>query len=240
MNAERSVGVAYLAPFFLFLGFLMLVEGVKTIGEGYSHWALAQPSYWVFPIQTIVCGALVWKLSPRIEFRPLTGFGFATIIGLLALVIWVLPQEVFGPQALFGKQSLLVLPARTDGFDPYVFGTTGWPCWTTLILRLIRMSVVVPLVEEIFWRGFLLRFLVNEDFARVPFGTFTWRSFLIGSFAFALEHNSIDWVVAIITGALFNLVAYRTRSLAACVLTHAVTNLALAFYILRTGQWGFW
>jgi membrane protease YdiL (CAAX protease family) len=49
-----------------------------------------------------------------------------------------------------------------------------------------------------------------------------------------------DWPAAIITGALFNLVAYRTRSLAACVLTHAITNLVLAIYILRTGQWGFW
>ena len=77
-------------------------------------------------------------------------------------------------------------------------------------------------------------------FASVPFGTFTWRSFLISSLAFCAEHQPSDWAAAVLTGALFNLVAYRTRSLAACVLTHAVTNLALAFYILRTGQWGFW
>jgi hypothetical protein len=102
------------------------------------------------------------------------------------------------------------------------------------------MVVVVPFVEEIFWRGFLLRFLVREDFATVPFGTFAWRSFLISIAGFCAVHSMADWPAAIITGALFNLVAYRTRSLAACVLTHAITNLVLAIYILRTGQWGFW
>ena len=70
--------------------------------------------------------------------------------------------------------------------------------------------------------------------------TFTWKSFLITSVAFCFEHQPADWPAALLTGALFNLVAYRTKSLAACVLTHAVTNLALAIYVLQTRQWGFW
>ena len=240
MIGVRSDRGAYLAPFFVFLAFLFLEGAVKKIGDGYAHWMFSQPRYWIFPLQTFVCAALLWKLRKRIGFRPLAGFGFATFIGILALGIWILPQEIFGPRAIFGKQAILVLPARTDGFDPYVFGASGWPFWTTLTLRLLRMAVVVPFVEELFWRGFLLRFLVRENFAEVPFGTFTWRSFLISSFAFCLEHQPSDWPAAVLTGALFNIVAYRTRSLAACVLTHAVTNLALAVYILRTAQWGFW
>jgi hypothetical protein len=102
------------------------------------------------------------------------------------------------------------------------------------------MVIIVPLVEEIFWRGWLLRYLVHDDFRTVPFGTFTWKSFLISSGAFCLEHQFADWPAAILTGALYNLVAYRTRSLAACVVAHAVTNAGLAIYILQTRQWGFW
>ena len=45
---------------------------------------------------------------------------------------------------------------------------------------------------------------------------------------------------AVLTGALFNLVAYRTKSLASCVLVHAAVNLMLGIYIMQTGQWGFW
>jgi CAAX prenyl protease-like protein len=228
MIGERSQRVAYLGPFLVFLAFLWLGEAVAKLGEGYAHWPLAQPRYWVFPVQTLVCAALLWKTRARIELRPLAGFGFATLIGILALGIWISPLELFR------------FSPGTDGFRPDFFGASGWPYWANLTFRLIRMAVVVPFVEELFWRGFLLRFLIHDDFARVPFGAFTWRSFLISSFAFCLEHQQSDWPAAVLTGALFNLVAYRTRSLAACVLTHAVTNLALAFYILRTGQWGFW
>jgi hypothetical protein len=228
MRGERSSRIAYLAPFLVFLAFLFFAEVVQKIGEGYAHWALAQPQYWVFPLQTFVCAIVLWKMRHRVEFRPLAGFGFATLIGLLALAIWISPQLLFN------------FPPRTEGFRPDFFGASGWPYWANLTLRLIRIAIVVPFVEELFWRGFLLRRLVSEDFTSVPFGTFTWRSFLISSLGFCLEHRPPDWPAAILTGALFNLVAYRTRSLAACVLTHAVTNLALALYILRTGQWGFW
>ncbi len=228
MIGVRSERGAYLAPFFVFLAFLFFEGAVKTVGNGYAHWALAEPRYWIMPLQTFVSAALLWKLRKRIQFRPYSGFGFATFVGLIALGIWISPQALFG------------FPPRTEGFHADFFGSAGWPYWLNLTLRLVRMAIIVPFVEEIFWRGFLLRALVREDFARVPFGTFTWRSFLMSSFAFCLEHERPDWPAAVLTGALFNLVAYRTRSLAACIFTHAVTNLALAIFILRTGQWGFW
>ncbi len=229
MSGVRSDRVAYVAPFLVFLAFLFVCEGlVAKIGEGYAHWALAQPRYWVFPVQTLVCAILLWKLRDRFTLRPFTGFGYATLVGLLSLVIWIAPQLFFNAAP------------RTDGFRPDFFGGDGWPYWITVSLRIFRAAVVVPFVEELFWRGFLLRFLVRENFAEVPFGTFTWRSFLICSFAFCLEHQFADWPAAILTGALFNSVAYRTRSLAACIFTHAVTNFVLCLYILRTGQWGFW
>ena len=107
-------------------------------------------------------------------------------------------------------------------------------------LRFLRCVVVVPLLEEIFWRGFLLRELIHPDFTKVPFGSFSWASFSIVTVGFCLEHSPADWPAALLTGALYNLVAYRTRSLAACVLAHAVTNLILGIYVMETKQWGFW
>ena len=82
--------------------------------------------------------------------------------------------------------------------------------------------------------------IIDDDFTDVPIGTFSWKSFAIVTGGFCLEHSFADWPAAILTGALFNLVAYRTRSLSACVLTHAVTNLLLGIWVMRTGQWGFW
>ena len=227
MIGEPARVRAYLAPIAVFFGFLFLVDLVKKFGDGYAHWALAEPSHWIYPIQTFVCAAVLWAQRRHYVFSPMKGFGFATVIGLVALVIWIAPQMVFGQ------------PPRTDGFDPYRFGD-GWPVWINVTLRILRMVVIVPLAEELFWRGFLLRYLVRKEFDTVPMGTFTWMSFAITTAGFCLEHQRPDWPAAILTGVLFNLVAYRTRSLAACVLTHAVTNLALAIYILQTKQWGFW
>jgi hypothetical protein len=219
---------AYLAPFLGF--FIVLAAGwmVGHFGEGRAFWVFSEPQYWAFPVQTIVCTALLvrgWKDyelgAPR---RPL----FTVAIGILALLVWIAPQEWMGA-------------ARRDkGFEPEFFGAAGWPYMVNLGLRLVRLIVVVPLVEEIFWRGFLLRFLIHEDFTRVPVGTFSWRSFGIVTGGFCLEHQFPDWPAAIITGALFNLVAYRTRSLSSCVLVHAVTNALLGVYVLYTRQWGFW
>jgi CAAX prenyl protease-like protein len=95
-------------------------------------------------------------------------------------------------------------------------------------------------VEEIFWRGFLLRYLVSERFSAVAIGTFSWLSFTVVTLAFGLAHSPADWVAALICGALYNVVAYRTRSLTSCVITHATTNLLLGLWIMQTRQWGFW
>jgi CAAX prenyl protease-like protein len=219
---------AYLAPFLAF--FLLLSAGVMVehFFGGRAFWAVNETRYWVFPLQTLICAVLLiryWSFydlhRPR---RPLFTFG----IGFLALVLWVAPQEWLGA------------PRRVEGFNPEFFGSAGWPYAVNVGLRLVRLVVVVPLVEEIFWRGFLLRYLIDEHFTRVPVGTFSWLSFGVVMAGFCFEHSPADYPAAILTGALYNLVAYRTRSLSSCVLAHAVTNALLGIYVLRTSQWGFW
>lgn len=230
MISDQPQERAYLAPFFAFLGFLLLADFVARLGDGYAHWALAEPRYWVFPVQTLTCAGLLWRWRAhyplaRSQWR---GLGLACGAGLLSLALWVAPQWLLGAAP------------RVAGFDPGHFGSGGALYGGNLALRLLRMVVVVPLVEEIFWRGWLLRFLVKEDFQSVPMGTFTRKSFAIVSVAFCFEHTLPDWPGALITSVLYNLVAIRTRSLGACVLAHAVTNFGLALYILATKQWGFW
>jgi hypothetical protein len=219
---------AYLAPFLTFFLLLALGATVEHFGEGRAFWVWSETRYWFCPLQTLLCGGLLlggWRFY---QFKAPARPWFTTGIGILALLLWIAPQEWLG------------WARRWEGFDPAFFGATGWPYAWNLGLRLLRLIVVVPLLEEIFWRGFLLRYLIDEDFIRVPMGAFSWRSFAIVTAGFCLEHSPADWPAAILTGALYNLVAYRTRSLSSCVLVHAVTNALLGAYVLRTGQWGFW
>ncbi len=217
--------IAHALPMFVFIALLAFCGLLKRPGGPF--W-LAAPEFWIYPLQTFLCAALLVFFWREYEFHPLRRTVFALSIALFVFVLWIAPQQ------------FLHFPARTVGFNPDTLAANPISYWTTLILRFLRLVLVVPLVEEIFWRGFLLRYLISERFEEIRFGTFSWLSFTIVTLAFGLSHSMADWPAALITGVLYNLVAYRTRSLTACVLTHALTNLALGLWIVATRQWGFW
>jgi CAAX prenyl protease-like protein len=228
MFGANSQEKAYLGPFLAFFVVLALGIAVAHFGDGRALWIFSQPRYWVFPLQTVVCTLLLVRGWPCYALRWPRRPWFTIGIGVLALLLWVAPQEWLGASP------------RVDGFNPEFFGATGWPYAVNLGVRFLRLVIVVPLLEEIFWRGFLLRYLINEHFTRVPVGAFSWGSFTAVIAGFCLEHSFPDWPAAILTGALYNFVAYRTGSLSSCVLVHAVTNALLGLYVLHTRQWGFW
>jgi CAAX prenyl protease-like protein len=220
---------AYFAPFLALVGMILLGQVTAWFFDGrLVSWVLGEPAYWVNPAQALIGGALLVRYR---RFYPLGAprqAWLALVVGVAVLLLWLAPQE------------LLRASPRYAGFNPFFFGPTGPPYWITLLLRFVKLVIVVPFAEEIFWRGFVLRFVIDPNFLRVPFGTFRWNSFLIATVGFTVEHNLPDWPAAALAGALYNLVAYRTRSLSSCILAHAATNLLLGIYVLRTGQWGFW
>lgn len=209
----------------VFIALLALKSGLSSVrGPFWSEHA----EYWIFPLQTVICGALVWRFLPAYELRRPHRLGFGLCVGVVVFIFWISPQTV------------LRFPARTSGFNPDIFNGEPSLYWLAVIFRFLRLVVVVPLIEEIFWRGFLLQYLINEKFDQVPFGTFSWVSFVAVTVAFTLSHSMPDWPAAAITGVLYNCVAYRTKSLGTCVATHATTNALLGLWIMYTKQWGFW
>ena len=100
------------------------------------------------------------------------------------------------------------------------------------------MVILVPLIEELFWRSFLIRWLVNPDFCKVPIGRVTPLAAGITSVVFAFSHP--EWLPALLTGLLWAWLLWQTRSVSACVLSHAVANLALGLHVITTGDWKFW
>jgi CAAX prenyl protease-like protein len=225
MQSHRRQLIAHVLPMVLFLALLALCQLVTAHGHAF---ALRHAEFWIYPAQTILCGALLLYFRECYAFHGLKNVGFTLLIAFAVFVLWIAPQQ------------FLNFASRTIGFDPEILGNNPALYWSTILFRFIRLVVVVPVMEEIFWRGFLLRFVIDEHFERVPFGKFAWPSFAIVALAFTFSHARADWLAAFATGALYNVVAYRTRSLASCVLAHAVTNLLLGFWIMQTQQWGFW
>jgi len=122
-------------------------------------------------------------------------------------------------------------------FDPTSLEATAWGI-TFLVVRLYGLVLMVPVMEELFWRSFLLRYLVNPDFRRVPIGTFTPSALAISVVLFGVEHN--QWFAGIVAGLLYTLLLYRTKSLFSCIVAHTVTNFLLGIYVLTTEHWQYW
>ena len=108
-----------------------------------------------------------------------------------------------------------------------------------LALRVLRASTVVAVVEEIFWRGWLMRWLIEDDFLSVPIGTYQLRAFCFTALFFAFEHGPY-WEVGLAAGLVYNWWAIRSRSLGDLILAHGVTNAALAAFVILTRRWEYW
>lgn len=217
--------VAFTLPMAVFLTLLGLGETFRNPdGNGW----LAAPEYWIYPTQTLLCGALVVWFWRDYELRAPRKVWFAVVIGVVVFLVWIAPQQFLG------------FAPRLTGFDPERFSGQPATYWTVVLFRFLRLVIVVPLVEEIFWRGFLLRYLISEKFTAITIGAFSWISFIGVTAGFGFAHSRADWIPAFICGALYNLVAYRTRSLATCVGAHGLTNLLLGLWVMQTRQWGFW
>lgn len=242
--------VAHVAPLMVFMGFLLLLEGLRFSGFSSSEesavWWRRLPEMWVYPLQTTVTLIVLGVYWEYYEFRPIgiRGLGMAILAGIVGIVVWIAPGFLFGwlnmPES---SLSHLGFASRTEGFNPSLAAPSSTVLyWVIVALRFVRLVIVVPLAEEIFWRGFLMRFLADLDgnYWKVPFGTFHWRSLTIVTAMFVGAHAPVDYFGATVFGLLMYGLAVRTRSLAACVLMHAVANLLLGIYVLCTQQWGYW
>ena len=182
-----------------------------------------------YPLRILaVTAALAWFWK---TYDELTGERFKTrdllyalTIGVLVFVLWIQMDWDF---AVMGDR---------DAYNPRTLPGSWFYLFVSI--RLFGAAVVVPIFEELFWRSFILRYIINPNFTAVKLGAFTWPSFLISAALFGTEHNL--WLAGIMAGLLYNLLLYKTRSLWMCILAHGVTNLLLGIYVLMTGQWAFW
>ncbi len=170
----------------------------------------------------------------------------ALVCGVLSAGLWVGGQYLFNRLGLGGDLFKMVLapfkggwPAGPEVVDPTV-GLTPLAWWSQAVLRIAVATTTVPLVEELFWRAFLLRALIDWNrFDRVPLGQFTWFSFLGTSLLSCLQHPA-QWGVSVLCWFAFNGLFYWKKSILFLVIVHGVTNLALYLYVLAAGDWQFW
>ena len=192
--------------------------------------ALSVPPQYAFPIRFFSVWALVLALSrPYLTQRPSRPLVSAAI-GAAVFLIWIAPDLLFGYRDTF-----LFNNAITGRAESSIQPELRRQAWF-VILRTLSSAGLVPIVEELFWRGWLMRWLIDRDFLKAPLGRYDTQAFWIVAVLFASEHGPY-WEVGLVAGVIYNWWMVRTRNLADCVVMHAVTNGMLCVYVILSGRW---
>lgn len=224
----QSPAFARILPFALFIGFVAagsLLPAPEPSPPGQFD------ARWIYAARAIVAGAaLLWLWRRYDELRGgasmgITDWCLAVLAGVGVLVIWLWLSEGWVTFEL-GK-----------GFDPRRYGTEEFD-WTQVFFRLLGLAIVVPVIEELFWRSFLMRWIERPSFLEVEPRTVGWRALLISSVLFALEHS--QWLAGFLAGLVYGWLYMRTGKLWVPIVAHAVTNGLLGVWILVMRDWRFW
>jgi uncharacterized protein len=220
-----------IAPFILFMAFIGIEELARILANKGFFAISAQSLCYLYPIKTISVAFVLYLFRnryPEIELRRLLSLrqlAISVLCGIIVFVLWI--QMDFSLYPLDSSR----------GFNPLLFQSQAVKS-AMIAIRLAGAVLVVPVMEELFWRSFFLRYVVSQNFATVTIGTFTWSSFLVVTLFFGLEHDL--FFAGIMAGVAYNLLLYYTRSISHCIIAHALTNLLLGIYVLATHKWYFW
>jgi membrane protease YdiL (CAAX protease family) len=231
--------VAYVLPMAIFLVFTQVGVSWPNL-YAFSYMAKT----FVVPVALFLC----WRYYTKIEW---THLGLGALVGVVGLVQWVGMDKLLTVFFQFAHAhttlldwvpvygSIGVSGVPTDSFNPFAEFPNPAARWAFISLRWACASLVVPVMEELFWRDVLWRSIIAPaDFKLARVGERDGNAILFVALLFATVH--IQWITAIGWGLLIAWLLLRTKSLGACIVAHGVTNFLLGGYVLVTRDWYFW
>lgn len=226
--SARGAAVARAMPFAIYM--TMLALGQALDAQPGSTWH----ALW-YPVQIgLVALTLLFLWPHYAELHRVAADGARRLDGR-----WWVASVALG-LAVFGAWIHLDLPLLSLGTEaePPPLGADGAPDWRWLALRVFGAAVVVPLMEELFWRSFIARWIDRDQFLSLEPAAISLRAVVMSSLVFGVEHAL--WFAGVFAGLAYVWLYRRSGSLWMAVLAHGVTNLALGLWVIETGSWQFW
>jgi CAAX prenyl protease-like protein len=206
----------------------MVAFMTMTFLEGYGPFKAYYVPLYCAKVVVVACLLLFLPGSWR-DLKPIKGTTpLAIAVGLGVLAMWVLVEQYL-PYPKLG--------ART-AYNPGEAIPSETVRYAFIAVRFIGLALLVPVMEELFWRSFLIRFASDQRWEEKPIGWFTPAGFAMVVGLFALAHP--EWLAAALCATAYGWLVWKTRSVLACVVAHAVTNFGLGIYVMTTGHWELW
>ncbi len=229
MNLTARPAFSRILPFAIYIVFLAIASGLVVFQElGHLRdW----DSRWLYPIKVgAVLVALIWLWRHYSELvlpvsAKATDWVIAAITGIVVFVLWINLD-----------QGWATLGGDTSGFNPG--SEDGQINWLLVAFRLVGAALIVPVMEELFWRSFVLRWIDNSNFLQVSPAKASIKAFIITAVLFGMEHNL--WLAGILAGCAYGWLYMRSNNLWIPIFSHAITNALLGVWVIRTGNWQFW
>jgi len=216
--------VAYILPMVAFLALTQI--GVTWPG-------LYVASYVAKTIVVAVMLVMLRGAYTRISWKF---WWLGAIVGVIGVVQWVGMQLWLQEHVKFFAPDPSVAP-----FDPsHAFSSPAASSAFIVVRWILGASMVVPLMEELFWRDYLWRQIIApSNFKLATIGEWSAAAFFLVAGMFAFVHGNW-WLTSIVWAMLIGGLLVYTRSIGACIVAHAVTNFLLGAYVLWARDWGFW
>jgi CAAX prenyl protease-like protein len=187
-----------------------------------------------YPMRVILVSAVLLACSRSLIRLDASRWGASVLVGVAVFVVWI------GPDLLWpGYRSHFLLQNKLTGAVASSIPARDRLSAAFLMWRGAGSAVLVPIVEELFWRAWLMRYLISRHFENVPLGAYATPAFWITAVLFASEHGPY-WDVGLAAGVVYNWWMLRTRRVADCIVAHAATNACLTAYVVHAGQWQYW
>ena len=214
--------IARCLPFITYLAFIAIAELLTRLGIPQAE------QRWLYAVKVAAVTATLvyfWRDYDELHsWNPTAAAVIAAIAtGIVVLILWL--------NLGAGWMSI----GSAIGFDPTNNGKLDW---ALIGVRIAGAALVVPVMEELFWRSFLTRWLDNPRFQTVDPGAISIRAIAIGALLFGVEHNL--WFAGIVAGLAYAALYKWQRKLWSPILAHGVTNGLLGAYVVATGSWQYW
>jgi CAAX prenyl protease-like protein len=197
--------------------------------------------YWFYLAKTLVGLWLIIEIRPLIAEMRWAISWEAVLVGVGIFAVWVgISGEWTTQSSLWVKLGLAHPPEKfvADWNPAEQFGAGSALAWLFISTRIVGSTLIVPPLEEVFYRSFLYRYIANHEFLSVPLNRFLLTPFLVTALVFGFSHN--EWFAGILCGAAFQWLVLRKNRLGDAMTAHAITNFLLGLWVVTRGAWQFW